>query len=196
VADAEIWLVRHGETEWSLTGRHTGRSDIPLTPRGVRQAEMLGRRIGARRFARVVTSPLSRARDTCRLSGQGARAELSPDLREWDYGRWEGRTSLEIRREVPDWTIWTGAVPGGETVDQVGERVDRVLERVRGSPGDVILFAHGHVLRILAARWLGLSARDGRYLGLDTASLSSLGHEREQPVVRSWNESYDLVEAP
>ena len=171
--DAEIWLVRHGETEWSLTGRHTGRSDIPLTPRGVRQAEMLGR-----------------------LSGQGACAELSPDLLEWDYGRWEGRTSLEIRREVPDWTLWTGAVPGGETLDQVGERVDRVLERVRGAPGDVILFAHGHVLRVLAARWLGLTARDGRYLGLDTASLSSLGHEREQPVVRSWNESYDLVEAP
>jgi broad specificity phosphatase PhoE len=144
----------------------------------------------------VVTSPLSRARETCRLAGQGARAELSPDLVEWDYGRWEGRTGADIRQEVPGWTIWTGAVPGGETVEQVGERADRVLERVRGTPGDVALFAHGHLLRILAARWLGLPARDGGFLGLDTASLSSLGLEHEQPVIRSWNESYDLVEAP
>ena len=194
--EPEIWLVRHGETEWSRAGRHTGRTDVPLTPRGVRQAEMLGRRIGSRRFARVVTSPLSRARETCRLSGQATRAEISPDLAEWDYGRWEGLTSAEIRREVPDWTIWTGAVPGGETMEQVGKRVDRVLERVRGTTGSVALFAHGHVLRIVAARWLGLSPREGRYLGLDTASLSSLGHENEQPVIRSWNESYDLVEAP
>jgi probable phosphoglycerate mutase len=196
MGEPKIWLVRHGETDWSRTGRHTGRSDIPLTPRGVRQAEMLGRRIGSMRFTRVVTSPLSRARETCRLAGQGARAELSPDLVEWDYGRWEGRTGADIRQEVPGWTIWTGAVPGGEIAEQVGERADRVLERVRGTAGDVVLFAHGHVLRILAARWLGLAARDGGFLGLDTASLSSLGHEHEQAVIRSWNESYDLVAAP
>ncbi len=196
MGEPRIWLVRHGETAWSQAGRHTGRTDVPLTPRGVRQAEMLGRRIGSMRFARVVTSPLSRARETCRLSGQGAAAEPSPDLVEWDYGRWEGRTGAEIRREVPGWTIWTGAVPGGETVEQVGERADRVLERVRGASGTVVLFAHGHVLRVLAARWLGLPPRDGRYLGLDTASLSSLGHELEQPVLRSWNESYDLVAVP
>ena len=196
MGEPQIWLVRHGETAWSQAGRHTGRTDVPLTPRGRRQAEMLGRRIGSMRFARVVTSPLSRARETCRLSGQGAGAEPSPDLVEWDYGHWEGRTSAEIRREVPGWTIWTGAVPGGETVEQVGERADRVLERVRGAAGTVVLFAHGHVLRVLAARWLGLPPRDGRYLGLDTASLSSLGREQEQPVLRSWNESYDLVATP
>jgi probable phosphoglycerate mutase len=196
VGEPAIWLVRHGETAWSVAGRHTGRTDVPLTPRGARQAELLGRRLAAMRFARVVTSPLSRARETCRLSGHGARAELSPDLAEWDYGRWEGRTSAEIREEVPDWVIWTGDVPGGETIAQVGERVDRVLERVRGTAGNVLLFSHGHLLRILAARWLGLSARDGRFLGLDTASLSSLGHEREQPVIRSWNESHDLLAAP
>lgn len=192
----EVWLVRHGETAWSLTGQHTGRTDVPLTPRGERQASMLGRRVGRRSFALVLTSPLVRARETCRLAGQAGRAEVDGDLAEWDYGAYEGLTSADIRRQVPGWTIWTGAVPLGETVEQVGARADRVLARVRGAGGHVALFAHGHLLRILAARWLRLPAVDGRYLGLDTASVSVLGQEHDQPVIRSWNESCDLVEEP
>jgi probable phosphoglycerate mutase len=192
----ELWLVRHGDTAWSLTGQHTGRTDVPLTPGGVLQAAMLGRRLRARRFARVLTSPLARARETCRLAGQGGMAEVDADLAEWDYGALEGRTAADIRREVPGWTIWTGAVPGGETLQQVGARVDRVLARVRAASGDVVLFAHGHVLRILAARWIGLSPADGRVLGLDTASLGVLGHERDQPVIRSWNDCHHLAEVP
>jgi len=191
-----IWLVRHGETAWSLTGRHTGRTDVPLTPRGILQAGRLGRRIATTPFALVLTSPRVRARETCRLAGQGARAQVDPDLAEWDYGAYEGRTAEEIRREVPGWNIWAGAVPGGEAIGQVSDRVDRVLARVRAVTGDVALFAHGHVLRILACRWLGLPAADGRYLALDTASLSVLGHEQEQAVIRSWNEWHDLSEAP
>lgn len=191
---ADLWLIRHGETSWSLSGQHTGRTDIPLTPRGVRQAEMLGRRISGWRFALVLTSPLARARETCRLSGHMAAARTDEDLMEWDYGAFEGRTSADIREEIPGWTIWTGGVRGGETVEQVGARADRVIARALGADGDVALFAHGHVLRVLAARWLRLPAVDGRCLGLDTASLSRLGHEREQPVIRSWNVGYDLLE--
>lgn len=192
----ELWLVRHGETAWSLSGQHTGRSDIPLTPRGRQQAELLGRRLMKKTFALVLTSPLRRARETCELSGQAASAIPEADLLEWDYGAYEGKTSAEIRQDVPGWTIWTGGVLSGESADQVGERVDRVIARSVATEGDVALFAHGHVLRILAARWLGLAATGGRYLGLDTASLSKLGYERETRVIRSWNESYDLLEVP
>lgn len=192
----KLWLIRHGETSWSLSGRHTGRTDIPLTRHGVEQASMLARRIARKSFSVVLTSPLARARETCGLAGHFAGAHIDADLAEWDYGLYEGRTREEIRREVPDWTIWAGPVPGGETLEQVGERVDRVLARVRGMSGDVALFAHGHVLRVLAARWLGMPPLDGRLLALGTASLSTLGHEQEQPVILSWNESYDLVEAP
>jgi probable phosphoglycerate mutase len=192
----EIWMVRHGETAWSLSGRHTGRTDVPLTPRGVRQAALLARRLAGRPFALVLTSPLVRARETCRLAGQGGGAQVDPDLAEWDYGAYEGRRSAEIREEVPGWTIWTGGVPGGETVEQVGARADRVLSRARGAGGEVTLFAHGHVLRILAARWLGLPAASGRWLGLDTASVSVLGHEEEQAVIHSWNERCDSGEEP
>ena len=191
-----LWLIRHGETAWSLSGQHTGRTDIPLTPRGVRQAELLGRRLATRTFARVLTSPLARARETCRLAGQLGAATVDEDLREWDYGDYEGRTSAEIRQEVPGWTIWTGTLPGGESAQQVGARADRVIERSLRANGEVALFAHGHLLRILAARWLQLPAVGGRYLALDTASLSKLGTERDQPVIRSWNESYDLLEVP
>ncbi len=192
----QLWLIRHGETAWSLSGRHTGRTDIPLTPRGVKQAEMLGRRIATKPFALVCTSPLRRARETCQLAGHLAGARVDEDLVEWDYGSFEGRTTADIQREFPAWNIWTGAIPGGETPEQVGARVDRIIARASTVDGDVALFAHAHVLRILAARWLGLPPVGGRYLALDTASLSVLGHEHEQTVVRSWNESYDLVEAP
>jgi broad specificity phosphatase PhoE len=193
---AELWLIRHGETAWSLSGQHTGRTDIPLTARGRQQADLLGRRLMKKLFALVLTSPLRRATETCELSGQGANAVPDDDLLEWNYGEYEGKTSAEIRKDVPSWTIWSGGVRGGESADQVGARVDRVIERSLAANGDVALYAHGHVLRILAARWLGLAATGGRYLGLDTASLSKLGYERETRVIRAWNESYDLLEVP
>ena len=193
---AELWLVRHGETEWSLNGRHTGRTDIPLTPKGVQQAQLLARRLMKKKFALVLTSPLQRARETCRLSGHGAEAIADSDLMEWDYGAYEGRTTADIRKEIPNWNIWSNGVLGGETADQVGERADRVIARGLAAGGDVALYGHGHILRILAARWLGLAATAGRYFGLDTACLSKLGYERETQVVRAWNESYDLLEVP
>jgi broad specificity phosphatase PhoE len=192
----ELWLVRHGETAWSLSGQHTGRTDIPLTARGREQAQLLGRRLMKKSVALVLTSPLRRATETCELSGHAAHAIPDEDLLEWNYGAYEGLTSAEIRKEFPEWTIWTGGVRGGESADQVGERVDRVIARSLAAQGDVALYAHGHVLRILAARWLGLAATGGRYLGLDTASLSKLGYEREARVIRAWNESYDLLEVP
>ena len=191
----ELWLIRHGETEWSRSGQHTGRTDIPLTVQGERQAALLGRRLAGRKFALVLTSPLGRARATCRLAGYGGVARDEPDLMEWDYGAYEGRTTAQIREQVPGWIIWKGGVRGGESADQVGGRCDRVIARC-ADDGDVALFAHGHVLRIMAARWLGLPAVGGRYLALDTACLSVLGHEHEQRVIRWWNESYDLVEEP
>jgi probable phosphoglycerate mutase len=193
---ARLWLIRHGETAWTLSGQHTGRTDIALTPRGERQAQLLGRRLATRTFSLVLTSPLARARETCRLAGQLGAATIDEDLREWDYGDYEGRTGAEIRREVPGWTIWTGAVPGGESADQVGARADRVIERAARAEGDVALFAHGHLLRVLAARWLRFPAAGGRYFALDTASLSMLDTERDQPLIRSWNQSYDLLEVP
>lgn len=184
----EIWLIRHSETEWALTGQHTGRSDVPLTERGRREAVLLGRRLDGHPFARVFTSPLSRAADTCRLAGFGDVAEPDPDLMEWDYGAYEGRTTAELQRAQPGWNIWHVEVHGGESVEDVGRRVDRVIERVAGIPGDVALFAHGHVLRILAARWIGLPPGGGERLALDTASLSVLGTEHGTPVIRRWNQ--------
>ncbi len=184
----ELWLIRHGETEWSRSGQHTGRTDVPLTADGERQAARLGRRLGGRAFALVLTSPLARARETCRLAGYGAVARADADLLEWDYGAYEGRTTAQIREEAPGWTIWTGGVRAGESAEEVGARADRVIARCTGAAGHAALFAHGHVLRILAARWLGLPARAGRDFALDTASLSVLGHEHEHRVLRSWNE--------
>ncbi|HEY6099875.1 MAG TPA: histidine phosphatase family protein [Anaeromyxobacter sp.] len=192
----ELWLIRHGETAWSRTGQHTGRTDVPLTPEGERQAARLARRLGGRAFALVLTSPLVRARATCRLAGYGAVAEVEPDLVEWDYGAYEGRTTAEIRAGAPGWTIWTGGVRAGETADEVGARADRVIARCAGAGGDVALFAHGHVLRILASRWLGLAADGGRHFALDTASLSVLGHEHERRVLRRWNERAGPGEEP
>jgi probable phosphoglycerate mutase len=187
VSGGELWLVRHGETEWSRSGRHTGRTDVPLTDEGRRQAAALRRALEGRRFALVLSSPLSRAWETCRLAGYGDVAETTDDLLEWDYGAFEGRTSAEIRRERPGWTIWTGEVPGGETIDAVARRAERVIQRPGAAGGDVLLFAHGHVLRILTARWLGLEPRDGRLFALGTASIGVLGGENGTRVIRSWN---------
>jgi broad specificity phosphatase PhoE len=185
-------LVRHGETEWSRTGKHTGRTDIPLTERGRRQAQAVGAALRNREFALVLSSPLGRALDTCRLAGFGDRAVQRDELMEWDYGAYEGRTTAEIRKERPDWSLWLDGVPDGETVSQVGERADRVIAEVRSVDGDVLLFAHGHVLRVLTARWLSLEPDAGRLFALDPATLSTLGYERETSVIRLWNQPVDV----
>jgi broad specificity phosphatase PhoE len=183
----EIVLVRHGETEWSRDRRHTSRTDIPLTEAGRREAEELPEALAGWSFARVLSSPLSRALDTCRLAGMGERAELSDDLVEWDYGEYEGITTAQIREQRPGWYLWRDGCPGGETAGEVGRRVDRVITAVEGTEGDVALFAHGHVLRVLAARWLGLGPEAGALLKLDTGTLSALGYERETRVITRWN---------
>lgn len=188
----EIVLVRHGETEWSRDGRHTGRTDVPLTVTGQRQAEALAPVLAGWQFTRVLTSPLRRAADTCRLAGLGGSAEVRADLQEWDYGGYEGRTTAAIRSERPGWLLWRDGVPAGPTpgerADHVGERVDPLVAELGASQGDVAVFAHGHVLRVLAARWLGLPAREGRLFALGTAAVSRLGWERETPVIIGWNQ--------
>ena len=184
----QVVLVRHGETEWSREGRHTGRTDVPLTEQGRRQAEAVGAALGDRDFALVLTSPLGRALETCRLAGFGDRAQPRDELMEWDYGAYEGRTTSEIREERPGWTLWRDGVRDGETIEQVGQRVDRVLEQIRTIEGDALLFAHGHVLRVLTARWLELEPDAGRLFALDPATLSTLGYERETPVIQLWNQ--------
>ena len=183
----EIWLIRHGETAWSLSGQHTGRTDIPLTAEGERQAAELGRYLAGRPFALVLTSPLQRARETCRLAGYGGLAQVDPDLSEWDYGAYEGRTSAQIQESAPGWTIWGSPVPRGETIEQVAARAGRVIERAAKAGGDVALFAHGHLLRILTACWLGLAPDGGKYFALGTASISVLGYERDTRVIARWN---------
>jgi probable phosphoglycerate mutase len=182
-----VALVRHGETEWSKSGRHTGRTDVPLTEAGRAQARLLGDMLAGWRKARALTSPLQRAVETCRLAGFARTCESVDELREWDYGVYEGRTTAAIREEIPGWSIWTHPVVNGESADEVGKRADRVIERIRAEGQDVVVFAHGHLLRILTARWCGLTATHGRILALDTATLSVLGYERETPVVRMWN---------
>jgi probable phosphoglycerate mutase len=184
----EIAVVRHGETDWSAHKRHTGRTDVPLTEEGRREAERLGRLLRGRRFVLVLTSPLKRAAETCWLLGYGNEAQMCDDLVEWDYGDYEGRTTLDIRNEVPGWTIFTHGAPNGETPAQVGERADRVLARCRAAGGDVLLVGHGHMLRVLTARWLGLEPVGGRLFALDPATLSSLGYEHETEVIQMWNE--------
>jgi probable phosphoglycerate mutase len=184
---SELWLVRHGETEWSRSGAHTGRTDIPLTDAGREQARALGRRLAGREFALVLTSPLARARETCELAGFGARAEVDSDLREWDYGAYEGRTTAEIRAERPDWRLWRDGVPEGESIGQVAARAQRAIGRAAAADGDALLFAHGHLLRILAACWAGLEPQTARVLALGTASLSTLGYERDTRVITRWN---------
>lgn len=187
-----LWVVRHGETKWSATGKHTGWIDIPLTDAGRRQAEQLGPRLAHLSFAAVVGSPLSRAMETARLAGFADRVVPDPDLREWNYGADEGRTTAEIQEERPGWTIWSDGVRDGEKLDEVALRADRVIARARAQPGDTLAFAHGHVLRILGARWAGLPPIDGSRLALGTATISILGWERETPVIERWNDGLDL----
>ena len=186
-----IHLARHGETTWSRSGQHTGRTDLPLTERGERNACALGERLRGLDFAKVFTSPLQRAVRTCELAGFGASADIDPDLVEWDYGQYEGRRTAEIHAERPDWQLFRDGCPGGESPDQVGARADRVVGRVRAVKGDVLVFSSGHILRVLAARWLGLDPAGGRYFLLSTASLSALGYEHNlaEPAIRLWNET-------
>lgn len=185
----EVVLVRHGETEWTLSGKHTGRTDIPLTARGRQEAQAVGVELQVRRFALVLTSPLARAAETCRLAGLGDAAVERDELMEWDYGAYEGRKTIDIREERPGWTLWRDGVPDGETAAQVGARVDRVIAELRSVAGEAAVFAHGHLLRVLAARWLGLEPGAGRLFALDPATISILGYERETPVIRMWNRS-------
>ncbi len=186
-----IYLARHGETAWSLSGQHTGLTDLPLTERGERNARRLGERLHRMNFAKVFTSPLQRAARTCELAGFGAVAEVDGDLLEWNYGEYEGRRTAEILAERPGWQLFRDGCPGGESPDQIGSRADRVVSRLRAIHGDVLLFSSGHFLRVLAARWLGLEPGAGRYFLLSTASLSALGyeHDRSEPVIRLWNET-------
>jgi broad specificity phosphatase PhoE len=188
---SEIWLVRHGETEWSRSGQHTSRTDLPLTADGERQAASLKRMLAGRKFALVLSSPMRRAVETCRLVG--LTPEVSDDLREWDYGDYEGLTTAEIQKRVPGWTVWTGPAPNGESIEQVAARADhvisQVISRALAADGDAALFGHGHLLRVLAARWIGLEPLGGRLLALATASVSVLGYERETRVIRLWNQT-------
>jgi probable phosphoglycerate mutase len=183
----QAMLVRHGETDWSKTHRHTGRTDVGLTETGRDQARQLGKMLASWSKARVIASPLQRAVETCRLAGFEDAYEIVDDLREWDYGEYEGRTTSDIRKEITDWSVWTHPIAEGESVEEVGERADRVIDRITGADRDVLVFAHGHLLRILAARWCGLTPQHGRLLALDTATLSLLGYERDVPVLRMWN---------
>jgi broad specificity phosphatase PhoE len=186
-----IYLARHGETAWSVSGQHTGTTDIPLTERGEHNARQLGARLRGLAIAKVFTSPLIRAARTCELAGFGAMAEIDPDLREWNYGAYEGRRTLDIQKEKPDWQLFRDGCPGGESPGQVGARADRVAARARAVAGTVLVFSSGHFLRILAARWLGLEPAAGRYFLLDTGALSALGYEHKlsQPVIRLWNDT-------
>ncbi len=185
-----VYLARHGETAWTISRQHTGVTDLPLTAQGEAQALRLGERLEGLMVAAVLTSPLRRAVRTCELAGFGSAAEVEPDLLEWNYGAYEGRTSADILAERPDWQLFRDGCPEGESPDQVGARADRVIRRVRAIGGDVLLFSSGHFLRVFAARWLGLNPGAGRYFLLGTASLSAMGyeHDRSEPVIRLWDE--------
>ena len=191
-----IYLARHGETAWSLTGQHTGRTDLPLTERGERNARALAERLAGLAFAQVLTSPLQRAARTCNLAGFGTGAEVDTNLVEWDYGAYEGLRTAQIHEERPDWQLFRDGCPNGESPNQVAERADRVVSRVRGIEGNVLLFSSGHFLRVLAARWLGLEPVAGKYLMLKTASLSALGYENtlSQPVIQLWDDTRHVQE--
>jgi len=181
----ELWVIRHGETEWSASGKHTSSTDLALTAEGERKAAAVGRLLAGKTFALVLASPLRRALETCRLAGYSP--EVAPDLREWSYGAYEGLTTAEIQVQNPGWTVWTGTPPGGESAEEVGARADRVIARATAAEGDVALFGHGHMLRVLAARWLGLEPTGGRLLALSTGSVSVLGYEHQTRVILGWN---------
>lgn len=191
----EVVLVRHGETEWSRAGRHTSSTDVPLTGVGERQAGGLRSVLAGRVFVLVLCSPLVRARRTAELAGFGDPV-LDGDLRELDYGGYEGRTTADIRREVPGWTVWTGVLPGGEALAAAAGRADRVIGRIRAAGGDVLVFGHGHLSRVLAARWCGQPPAQGAHLLLDAGSVSVLGYERATPAIRSWNRTLDQFAGP
>jgi broad specificity phosphatase PhoE len=186
-APVRLWLVRHGETEWSASGQHTGRTDLPLTATGEQRARAVGSLLAGRRFALVLTSPMRRAVDTCRLAGYGGQATVDSDLVEWDYGAYEGRTTHEIQSERPGWFLWRDGVPSGESIDQVAARAQAVIDRALSSSGDVLLFAHGHILRILSSCWLGLPPGEGRLFALATGALCTLGYEHDTRVITQWN---------
>jgi broad specificity phosphatase PhoE len=190
----ELWLVRHGETEWSVSGKHTSRTDVPLTEHGRQRAVELGEYLKGTKFAAVLRSPMGRARETCEIAGFGDVAVVDEGLREWDYGVFEGRTTREIQGEIPGWSVWKNEIVGGETVEAVGVRADGVIARAVAAGGDegkVALFAHAHILRILAARWIELEARGGSLFALGTGSVSVLGWERETRVVSRWNRGFE-----
>jgi probable phosphoglycerate mutase len=191
-----IYLARHAETAWSLSGQHTGLTDLPLTERGERHARRLGARLAGQTFAKVLSSPLQRARRTCELAGFGQGAEIDRDLVEWNYGEYEGRRTAEILAERPGWQLFRDGCPAGESPLDVGARADRIVRRARAVDGDVLLFSSGHFLRVLASRWLGLDATAGRFFVLGTAALSALGyeHDRSEPVIRSWNDTLHVGE--
>ncbi|WP_236585409.1 histidine phosphatase family protein [Dyella sp. EPa41] len=185
---ANIWLIRHGETEWSRSGRHTGTTDIALTEHGRRQASALAPLLSTQTFDLVLTSPMQRAVDTCRLAGLGEQAQVEPELHEWNYGVYEGRKTADIREETPDWSVWTSPIPEGESAAQVGARAQRLIDRLLGREvGHVALFSHAHFLRVLAAVWTTGEASMGAHLALDTAAVSVLGFEREVRVIAKWN---------
>lgn len=190
-----LYLARHGETAWSLSGQHTGLTDLPLTERGERNARSLAGRLRGLTFAEVLTSPLRRASRTCELAGFGGVAEVDRDLVEWDYGDYEGRRTVDIHVKCPDWQLFRDGCPGGETPEQIGLRADRVVRRIRGIPGNVLLFSSGHFLRVLAARWLGLEPAAGKYFLLSTASVSALGYEHNlsEPAIRLWDDTRHIV---
>jgi probable phosphoglycerate mutase len=188
---SQLWLVRHGETEWSASGRHTSRTDLDLTPAGVEAARSVAEKLAGTSFDRVLTSPLMRATRTAALAGFDS-TEVVEDLREWDYGDDEGLTTPQIREQRPGWTVWRDGPQGGETCADVGRRADRVIELVRGTGGPVLAFSHGHFSRVLGARWLGLEVTDGAHLTLSTASVSVLGWERDTPAVLHWNHTGTL----
>jgi probable phosphoglycerate mutase len=190
-----IYLARHGETAWSLTGQHTGLTDLPLTPRGELNARRLGKRLKGMEFAAVLTSPLQRAMRTCELADFAARAQVDGDLLEWNYGQYEGRRTVDIHQERPDWQLFRDGCPNGESPSQVAARADRIIERTREIDGNVLLFSSGHFLRVLTARWLALDAAEGRLFLLSTASLSALSyeHNRSKPVIRLWNNTLHVT---
>jgi broad specificity phosphatase PhoE len=185
----ELLLARHGETEWSLNGRHTGTTDLPLTENGRRRARNLAPRLAGREFALVLTSPLKRARDTCELAGLGEQAQVRDDLHEWNYGDYEGITTAQIHERDPGWSLWRDGCPNGEQPTDVGTRADRVIAEARAAAGDVIFFGHGHMLRVVGARWVNLPPADGGLLGLGTGALCTLGYEHELPIILRWNEA-------
>jgi broad specificity phosphatase PhoE len=185
----ELLLARHGETEWSLNGRHTGTTDLPLTENGRRRARNLAARLEGREFALVLTSPLQRAIETCKLAGLGELAQVRDDLHEWDYGDYEGITTAQIHECDPGWSLWRDGCPNGEKAADVGARADRVIAEARAADGDVIFFGHGHMLRVVGARWVALPPEDGGLLGLGTGALCTLGYEHDLPIIVRWNEA-------